>query len=128
MAPVRSLPRSHKSITRPCLDQVNPVRILPSCLNIHLNVIPPYVPSSSNRTLSFGICHQIPYSFLFSSIRAMCPIHCVLRSYEKIWRLRKPDQKGKNTRVLRSGLIYKKGKYMKYTLKNVYIMLKIVQL
>jgi len=79
----------------PVLSKVNPVCILSSCLNMYLNIILSYVSGSSSRSLSFGICHQIPYAFLFSSIGAMCPIHCVLGLYEKYLAIERTRAEGK---------------------------------
>lgn len=113
--------RGHTSLFLvPVLSKVNPVCILSFCLNIHLNVILPYVPSSSNPSPSFGICHQTPYAFLFSSICATCPFRCVLASYEKYLAIEKTRPEGKKNQSFEflSDILYKKGKYIKYVLNK----------
>jgi hypothetical protein len=59
MEPEGSLPRSHKSATGPILSQLSPIRpIDPYHPKVHLNVILPPTPRSSQWSLAFGPTNQ----------------------------------------------------------------------
>jgi hypothetical protein len=77
--PKVSLPCSHKPDTRPYLSQANPVRPFDLYLRkIHLNVILPPMPRSSQWSLPFGPPNQNPVNTSPSPMRAPCPTHPIL--------------------------------------------------
>jgi hypothetical protein len=61
------------------LSQPNPGRPIDPCLpKVHLNVILPPTPRSSQWSLTFGLPNQNPVTPLLSPMRATCPAHLIL--------------------------------------------------
>ena len=79
MEPEGSLPHSKRPPPAPILGQPNPVHTPTShFLEIHLNIIHPSTPRSSQWSLSVRFPHQDPIRPLSSPIRATCPAHLIL--------------------------------------------------
>jgi hypothetical protein len=72
--------RAHKSPPlAPILSQPNPIYpIDPYFPKIHLNVILPLTPRSSQRSLPFGPPNQDPVNTFPFPVRATCPTHFIL--------------------------------------------------
>jgi hypothetical protein len=67
----------HKSLRlAPIMSEINPVHTTPSYLcKIHFNIIHPSTSWSSSGLFPCGFPTNILYEFLFSPIRATCPVH-----------------------------------------------------
>ena len=74
-----SLLHSHVPITCPVLSQLDPVHAPTSqFLKIHLNIIPPLMPWSSQWSHSLRFPHENPVYASPLPIRATCPAHLIL--------------------------------------------------
>jgi hypothetical protein len=63
----------------PILSESNPVRRIDSYLpKVHLNVILPTMPRSSQRSLTFGSPNKNPVKTSSSPMRATCPTYLIL--------------------------------------------------
>jgi hypothetical protein len=72
--------RVHTSPPRnPILSQLNPVRPINPCLpKVHLNVILPPTPRSSQWSFAFGLPNQNPANTSPLPMHATCPAHLIL--------------------------------------------------
>ena len=74
----------------PATVSIKPAESSPAFVNYFFNTIPSFIRGSFKWSLPFRFPHQIPNAFIFSTLRATCPVHLI--SCEEITGKKKFDE------------------------------------